>query len=171
VINQKLKKLASINFALICIGKGVECHTSSSILWGVIVAMDTSSSLMLFQISCPPPCLIYFTRHEKGLRHRLFFCPLGKSPLPPFVTQFMHLLFGGLSPGWTSTLIIPSFPLLQCLHFHLLSLAGFHHLEASLEKVKVPKWVLVHPRRYLLTYFEHNASKAGTGCWKLIRSC
>ncbi len=157
---KSLKKPSSIDFVLICIGKGAECGTSSSILWGVIVARDTSSSLMFFQISCPSPCPICFTRHDKGLRHRLFFCPLGKSPLPPFVTQFMHLLFWVLSLGWTSTLVVPSFPLLQCLHFHLLSLAGFHHLEASLENVKVPKWVLlVHPRRHLLTYIEHNASK------------
>jgi hypothetical protein len=90
---KSLKKPSSIDFVLICIGKGAECGTSSSILWGVIVARDTSSSLMFFQISCPSPCPICFTRHDKGLRHRLFFCPLGKSPLPPFVTQFMHLLF------------------------------------------------------------------------------
>lgn len=98
---KSLKKPSSIDFVLICIGKGVECGTSSSILWGVIVARDTSSSLMFFQISCPSPCSICFTRHKKGLRHRLIFCPLGKSPLPPFVTQFMHLLFWVLSLGWT----------------------------------------------------------------------
>ncbi len=129
-------------------------------MWGVIVARDTSSSLMFFQISCPSPCSICFTRHEKGLRHRLFFCPLGKSQLSPFV-QFMHLLFRVLSLGWTSTLVVPSFlspsSMLAFSFTKFGRVSSFRGLTRESEGTKMGTGC--YPRRYLLTYIEHNASK------------